>query len=95
MSYELSYMENDKTFEEISTDRWTEAAEQFVRSLCKGRTVGTLTDYTFDTAGKKCQGVLEINGYKCGPINLNQMLVKAKHARVVTDTTRPRTVGTI
>ena len=83
MSYGLNFMEGDKTFEEISTTRWTEAADRFVRDVCRGRTEGTLTNYTFDSA-KKCHGVLDVHGYASGPVRLNTLLVKAKHAKATT-----------
>ena len=73
-------MDGDKTFEEISTGRWTEAADRFVRDICRGHPEAMLTNYTFDSA-KKCYGVLDVLGYASGPVRLNTVLVKAKHAK--------------
>ena len=56
---------------------------QFVRDICHGKKEGILSNYTFD-AGKKCQCVLEVDGYRDeGLVSVNRALIHAKHARVV------------
>ena len=45
VSYELNFMEGDKTFEEIATNRWTEAADQVNEEILVSVFTWNLSEY--------------------------------------------------